>query len=261
MITLLLGSKFEVNQYGEKSTKYFLNLEKQKAVNGTVKKIIKDHIEITDQLKIQHELRMFYEQLFKKTICNANSKIVSFLDNISLPVINNDFFNLCENDLTEDELLISLKSMQNNKTPGNDGLTKEFYETFWNEIKLVFLKSLKQAKEKGQLIISQRQAVIKLTEKKDRDKRYIKNWRTISLLNVDTKIVSKALAAKLKIVLLTIISTNQTAHVNKRCISESGCLICGIIEFCEKQNIWEVFSNHDIEKTFDSLDHDFLVND
>ena len=39
---------------------------------------------------------------------------------------------MCENDLTEDELLISLKSMQNYKTPGNDGLTKEFYETFWN---------------------------------------------------------------------------------------------------------------------------------
>ena len=63
---------------------------------------------------------MFYEQIFKKTICNAYSKIVSFLDNISLPAINNDFFNLRENDLTEDELLISLKSMKNNKTPGND---------------------------------------------------------------------------------------------------------------------------------------------
>ena len=85
------------------------------------------------------------------------------MDNISLPVIkNNDFFNLCEN---EDELLISVKNIQNNKTPGNDGLTKEFYETFWNEIKYVFLKSLKQAKEKGQLSISQRQPVIKSIEK------------------------------------------------------------------------------------------------
>ena len=125
-----IRSKCDWYQYSEKSTKYFLNLEKQKAVNGTVKKIIKNDIEITDQLKIQHEIRMFYEQLFKKTICNANSKIVSFLGNISLPVINNDFCNLCENDLTTDELLISLKSMQNNETPGNDGLMKEFYETF-----------------------------------------------------------------------------------------------------------------------------------
>ena len=36
--------------------------------------------------------------------------------------------------------------MQNNKTPGNDGLTKQFYETFWNEKKHAFLKSLKQEK-------------------------------------------------------------------------------------------------------------------
>ena len=63
---------------------------------------------------------------------------------------------------------------------------------------MFFLKSLKQAREKGQLSIFQHQAVIKLIEKKDRDKRYIKNWRPISLLNVDTKIISKALAAKLK---------------------------------------------------------------
>ena len=107
---------------------------------GLLEKIVKNDIEITDQLKIQHELRMFYEQLFKKAICNASSKIVYFLDNISLPVINNDFFNLCENDLAKNELLITLKSMQNNKTPDNDGLTKEFYETFLNEIKNVFLK-------------------------------------------------------------------------------------------------------------------------
>ena len=56
-----------------------------------MKKIIKNDIEITDQLKIQHELRMFYEQLFKKTVYNTNFKIVSFLGNISLSVINNDF--------------------------------------------------------------------------------------------------------------------------------------------------------------------------
>ena len=57
-ITLLLESKFGSN-YIEKSNKYFLNLGKQKAVNGTAEKIIKNDIEITDQMKIQHELRMF----------------------------------------------------------------------------------------------------------------------------------------------------------------------------------------------------------
>ena len=46
--------------------------------------------------------------------------------------------------------------MPNNKSPGNDGLSKEFYETFWEDIKDVFSNSLKQAKIKGSLSISQR---------------------------------------------------------------------------------------------------------
>ena len=65
--------------------------------------------------------------------------------------------------------------MQNNKKPGNDGLTEEFYETFQNEIKHVLQKSPKQAQEKGQLSISQCQAVIQLIGKIDREKRYTKN--------------------------------------------------------------------------------------
>lgn len=85
----------------------------------------------------------------------------------------------------------------------------------------VFLKSLKHAK-KGQLNISRRQTVIKLIEKKYRDKRYIKNQRPISLLNVDMKIISKVFSKKLKKPLSTIIASNQFAYVNKRCVSESG---------------------------------------
>ena len=56
------------------------------------------------------------------------------------------------------------------------------------------------------LCTSQRQAIIKLIEKKDRDERFIKNWRPISLLNVDSKIISKALSEKLKEVLPDLIS-------------------------------------------------------
>ena len=96
-------------------------------------------------------MNSYLQKLYTILIQNSFNQ---FLVNISLPVINNDFFNLYENDPNTGELLISLKCMQHNKTTGNDGLTKEFYETFQNERK-TFLKSLKQAKEKGQLSISQ----------------------------------------------------------------------------------------------------------
>ena len=56
--------------------------------------------------------------------------------------------------------------MQNDKCPGTDGLTKEFYDTFWNELKEIFVDSVLDAKEKRHLSISPRQAIIKLIEKK-----------------------------------------------------------------------------------------------
>ena len=61
-----------------------------------------------------------------------------------------------------------MKSMKNDKSPGNDSLTKEFYVTFWDDIKATFISSLKQAKERKRLSISQRQTIIKLIETKGR---------------------------------------------------------------------------------------------
>ena len=118
---------------------------------------------------------------------------------------------ICEGDLNELELLKTLKSMQNNKSPGNDRLTKEFHETFWNEIKNPFMNSITEAREKRNQ--RQSQAVIKLIQKKERDKHFIKNWRPISLLNVDYKIIAKALATRLKETLPKLISFQQTAYV------------------------------------------------
>ena len=68
----------------------------------------------------------------------------------------------------------ALRSFNNNDSPGYDGLTKDFYEEFWSELKEPFMKFISQTKISKKLVTSQRQAVIKLTEKKDKDKRFNK---------------------------------------------------------------------------------------
>ena len=60
--------------------------------------------------------------------------------------------------------------MPNDKSPGNDSLTKEFFETFWPEVKKTFLSCDSHSCEKGELCTLQRQAIIKLIEKKTKIK-------------------------------------------------------------------------------------------
>ena len=72
--------------------------------------------------------------------------------------------------------------MPNNTLPGNEGLTKEFYEIFLEDLKTPLISSFKSVFDKGELRVSQKPVVIKLIEKKDKNKRLIQNWRPISLL-------------------------------------------------------------------------------
>ena len=95
-------------------------------------------------------------------------------------------------------MFMNLKSMKNIKSPGNDRLSKEFYECFWDEIKKPFLASIHNAFLNHELSSSQKQAVIKNVGKKDKDKRFIKNWRPISMLNTGMKIIIKVLSTIIK---------------------------------------------------------------
>ena len=204
-------------------------------------------------------MKTFYESLFKKTVFKTSLEYDNFLENIDIPILDIEDKTLCERELTESDFLEALLSMQNNKTPGTDGLSKEFYVYFWNEIKEYFVNSWKVGVKKKILSVSQRQAIIKLMEKKDRDKRYIKNWRPISLLNVDYKIFSKALAKKLIDVIPKIVSGEQTTYVKNRFIGESGRLISDIIQTTDIFNLSGYMVTMDIEKAFDSLDHTFFL--
>ena len=94
---------------------------------------------------------------------------------------------------------------------------------------------------------------------KKRHKRFVKNWRPISLLNVDLKIISKVLATRFKKVISSLISSNQIEYVNGRFISEGGRLISDILEICDTLKIEGFLLTVDIKKAFDSVDHSFLL--
>ena len=155
------------------------------------------------------ELRNFYSDLYHmNSTSESETSLDSFLKSVSVPTLAEIQTEKCEEKLTIGECFNTLKSFQKNKTPGSDGLTVEFYLAFWTILGKHLVACLNYAHDHGELSNSQKQAVITLLEKKGKDKRLIKNWRPISLINVDTKIASKALAKRLENILPDLIHYN-----------------------------------------------------
>ena len=112
--------------------------------------------------------------------------------------------------------------------------------------------------QKNALSTSQLQAVIKIINKKERDKTLLKNWKSIFLLNVDLKITLKAFAYRIKTVLPSIISSKQTVYNEKRFIGEAGRLVSDILSVTNNLKIERYLVTMDIEKAFDSLDQNIF---
>ena len=170
-------------------------------------------------MKFFQQLELFIQNCIKKQSTKTENNCLSYLANFELPRLTEDERVLCEGKLTKRECWEALVSMGNN-SPGNDGFTKEFYVCFFDELHKYLIESLNSSFNSGKLSNSQRQAIITLIEKKGKDKRHLKNWRPISLMNVDTKLASKSLALRVRRVLTSLIKADQTAYVKDRYIGE-----------------------------------------
>ena len=74
--------------------------------------------------------------------------------------------------------------MANNKTPGLDGFTTNFYKFFWPDLKLILFESYIYSSKNGQLSDSQTRGILSFIPKKYRDLGYVKSWRPVSLLAI-----------------------------------------------------------------------------
>ena len=174
----LLRSKVRLFEHGEKSSKYFLGLEKRNKSKTHVQKLLANphsSEEITEFNEVQKELKRFYKNLYTKQSLKTEKECLNYLSKINAPKLSESDRSICEDKLTLNECWLALSSMKNGKSPGNDGLTKEFYVCFFEELGWLVCKTLNFSFDNGELSASQKQAVITLIEKKDCDKRLVKN--------------------------------------------------------------------------------------
>ena len=253
----ILRSKAQIIEEGEKNSNFFANLEKKRAESKIISRLNVDGKITNDQVEILKQEKLYYQKLYAKQ--ELKSSVYNFFDNTT-PKLNENEQNLCEGILTEQECAAALKEMKNKKSSGSDGLTTEFYKIFWADIKRFYIDSLNYSYQNGKLTDLQTQSIISLIPKSDKDTSLLENWRPISLLNVDYKIATKAIANRVKKVLHKIVHNSQTGFLKGRFIGENIRILYEALDYTEEQDIPGMIFFSDFEKAFDSIDHDFLTN-
>ena len=123
--------------------------------------------------------------------------------------------------------------MARNKSPGYDGITAEFYRKYWHKVGQLVINAFNDSYNAGRLTPVQNRGIISLLHKGKalpRDK--LDNWRPITLLNIDYKIVTKALAGRLQKVLTCLINNDQNGFIKGRNIHNNIRLIEDVFKIC-----------------------------
>jgi exonuclease III len=239
---------------GEKSTKYFHGLEKKNGKEQMWDSILTpEGIKVKGLKNIQSEQLQFYENLYTAQECKNDMYDSEFLDILDKK-LSTDSKTLLDSNISLKELSNALFKMQNNKSPGGDGICVEFYKMYWADIKHDFFQIAMLGLNEEKLAYTQYLAVIKLLYKKG-VREDIKNWRPISLLNVDFKIISKTLAERLIKVMPEIIHTDQKGCVKGRYIGENVRLVEDILESHDDDSLILLL---DQEKAFDRVEWSWL---
>ena len=262
---LIIRSRVRWLEEGEKSSKYFCNLENRSYQRKTISRLQNDGGDlISDPDEILKEIHQFYSKLYSNPddiqVTSNENMDEELFDNIVIPKLAEDEKQSIESPLSKQEIYDVIKSMKINKTPGFDGLPIEFYLVFWPDICDLVMNSFNFSLQNGTMSVSQRNGVITLLPKKDKDHLLIKNYRPITLLNVDYKILAKCLANRIKRVIYGLIHPDQSGFLKGRNIGNNVRLILDLIEHSHTNEIPGAIILLDIEKAFDSVSHKFLFH-
>ena len=221
---------------------------------GAVKR--SDGVIVEERKEVAHEVANFYDTLFSSDETVETVQTRFFEENADcLPKINEETAKEMEEPIKIEEILRGISLLGGGKSPGSDGIVIEFYKEFAEvmaDILLVVFEAIQVTKGASSTL---REAIIILLYKKE-DPREIKNWRPISLLNNDYKILTRVLATRLQRCFDEVVDHSQT-NGSGRNIVNSVVMMKRLMEDVNVNKWIVVF--FDQEKAFDRINHGYLV--
>ena len=244
---------------GEKPSRFFFKLERERIASKACSSILNsDGVEVFTRPEIEQAHVQFYANLFSPEQIDLDCK-QRLLAGFS-SFLSDDDCEFCEGIFSLAELTTSVNSLNLGKSPGPDGFTVEFYREFWHLLGPLLLRVALESFADGMLPESMKGSATRLLFKQRGDVKDLKNWRPISLLNVDYKIISKVVTTRLSRVLGSVVFPDQTCSVPDRSISSNVVLLRDVFDYIERTDEAAILISLDQEKAFDRVDRSFLYD-
>ena len=243
-----------------KIDKPLARLTKKKRERMQINKIRNEKVEITtDTTEIQRIIRDYYKQVYANKM-DHREEMDKFLERYNFPRLNQEELENINRPITSNEIETVTKNLPTNKSPGPDGFTGEFDQTFREELTPTILKLFQKIAEGKTLPDSFQETTITLVPKPEKDITKKENYRPISLMNIDAKILNKILANGIQQHIKKIIHHDQVRFIP---------VMEGFFNICKSVNVMHHINklrnkNHmiisvDAEKAFDKIQHPFMI--
>ena len=218
-------------------------LRKKRGAEKSMRSVqrVKDGPIVTGTKDMLKQTRKFYVDLYTEEGIEDDAQ-ETMLSKITSKLTKNQA-ELCEGAVTHDEITEAVKQTQNDKSPGTDGLTYEFYKDFWHLLGKDLVQVFNNSFEQMRLADSQNYGLLTLLFKKG-ERALLSKWLPILLLNTDYKILAKALSTRLGKVLAHIVA--------------DVFILRDLVVICKQKNIPAAIINIDQMKAFDRVNWAFM---
>lgn len=251
-ISMKQKSRNEWLKAGDRNTHFFHKTAPDRRRANQIKQLFIDGVLVSEKEPIVDHITSFYSNLFTEEIPQRPR-----IGDVHLPHLSEVDANNLESPITEDEVLIALKNLANDKAPGPDGFPIVFFQKCWSFIKQDFMDMVLEFSSTSYMDRRHNSTFIRLIPKKNHVET-VKDYRPISLLTSAYKVIAKVLSSRLQPLMAQLVDPSQSGFISERQIIDGILIANELVDSRLKDKAAGLIYKMDLEKAFDRVSWSFL---